>query len=304
MNYNRTEEARRNRMSAMVDDEGPEVVAAKGADQYEGRKQLRDACSIRLDRIIPDPDQPRKEFDAGALERLAESLKTRGQLQPIRVRWDEGRGAYVVVVGERRWRAAGMAGMETVSCVVISGAPTAAEILEDQLVENCLREDLKPIEAARSFRTLMDGLRLTQQQLAAKLQISQTTVSQSLSLLDLPAPVQSRVDAGDLAPSAAYLIAKVANPEILADLADRVVAERFSRAETVEAVRKVSARKAKGRGATKARKVTSRVFRKQAGYTVTIENGRGIEPGGLIEALELVLATVRAELAEGDQVAA
>ena len=86
---------------------------ARAADPFEGRKQLREACSIRLDRIIADPDQPRKEFDPEALDRLAESLRARGQLQPIRVRWDEGRGVYVVVVGERRWRAARLAGLES-----------------------------------------------------------------------------------------------------------------------------------------------------------------------------------------------
>lgn len=94
MNFNRTEEARRNRLAAMVDDDAADAgsIASRGADPYEGRRQLREACSIRLDRIIPDPDQPRKEFDPDALGRLAESLRARGQLQPIRVRWDEGRG--------------------------------------------------------------------------------------------------------------------------------------------------------------------------------------------------------------------
>src|SRR5262245_10602659 len=173
MNYNRTEEARRNRLAAMVDDGSPDDAppATAAADPYEGRKQLREACAIRVDRIVPDPEQPRKEFDPEALARLAESLKTRGQLQPIRVRWDQSRGGYVVVVGERRWRAAQLAGLETVTCVVVTGAPTAAELLEDQLVENALREDLKPVEQARAFRTLMRDLGLTQQQLADRLQI-------------------------------------------------------------------------------------------------------------------------------------
>src|SRR4051812_22892528 len=191
-NFNRSEEARRNRLTAIVDDGEPETVASRGPDPFDGRKQLREACAIRLDRIVADPDQPRKEFDPKALDQLAGSLKARGQLQPIRVRWDKGRGVYVVVVGERRWRAARLAGLDTLACVVVSDAPTTAEILEDQLIENAIREGLKPVEQARAFRTLMDCLSLTQQQLAAKLQISQATVSQSLSLLELAASAQAR----------------------------------------------------------------------------------------------------------------
>ncbi|HMB04050.1 MAG TPA: ParB/RepB/Spo0J family partition protein [Isosphaeraceae bacterium] len=304
-NFNRTEEARRNRLAAMVDDGEADVGAAQGPDPFDGRKQLREACVIRLDRIIPDPDQPRKEFDPEALARLAESLRTRGQLQPIRVRWEQGMGVYVVVVGERRWRAARLAGMETVSCVVVGGAPTAAEVLEDQLVENALREDLKPVEQARAFRTLMDGLGLTQQQLAAKLQISQTTVSQSLSLLDLAAPVQASVESGELAPSAAYQIAKVTDPRAQHDLAERVVNEGLNRSEATEAVRCAMGRpaKAKGGGASKAKKITARTLRTAPGPRVTVEFGRGLDDALIVAALRDALGQAEARLDAGGQAA-
>jgi ParB family chromosome partitioning protein len=305
-NFNRTEEARKNRLAAMVDEGEPDVVVSKGADPFDGRKQLREACTVRLDRIIPDPDQPRKEFDPEALSRLAESLKARGQLQPIRVRWDQGKGIYVVVVGERRWRAAQLAGMETVSCVVVGGEPTSAEVLEDQLVENALREDLKPVEQARAFRTLMDGLGLTQQQLAAKLQISQTTVSQSLSLLELAEAVQARVESGDLAPSAAYQIAKVADPDVQRELAERVMNEGLNRSEAVAAVRRATGKPSKGksRGASKAKKITTRTFKAAAGPRVTVEFKRGLEDPLVVAALEDVLQQARALLATEDQQAA
>src|SRR5206468_5331750 len=97
-----------------------------------------------------------KEFEPGALERLAESLKERGQLQPIRVRWEAGMDKWVIIAGERRWRAATLAGLATVAAVEASGPLTDDEILGDQLVENCVREDLKPIEQARAFKALMD----------------------------------------------------------------------------------------------------------------------------------------------------
>src|SRR5262249_33555180 len=158
-----------NRLAAMVDDEGDAAAAAPAAaDPFDGRRQLREACAIRIDRIVADPDQPRKEFDPEALARLAEALRSRGRLQPIRVRWDQGRGVYVVVVGERRWRAARLAGLESLVCVVADGDPSDAEILEDQLVENALRQDLKPVEQARAYRRLMERLGLTPQQLAGQ----------------------------------------------------------------------------------------------------------------------------------------
>src|SRR5262249_2421548 len=83
----------------------------------QGIKRSSNAAEIPIDRIVPDPDQPRQEFEAESLGRLAASMKAKGQLQPVRVRWDEGRGAYVLVCGERRWRAARLAGFETLSCV-------------------------------------------------------------------------------------------------------------------------------------------------------------------------------------------
>ena len=97
------------------------AAAPAGPDRLQGVARSKNAAEIPVDRIGPDPDQPREEFDAEALGRLAESLKTRGQLQPIRVRWDEEQGAYVIVCGERRWRAAELAGLPTMSCVIVDG---------------------------------------------------------------------------------------------------------------------------------------------------------------------------------------
>ena len=151
---------------------GAPVQSSSPARAYEGRTQLREACKIRLDRIIADANQPRKEFDAVALDELAASLKSRGQLQPIRVRWDEAADRYVVVVGERRWRAAQRGGLESLVCVVASGDATPEELLEDQLVENALRQDLKPVEEAKAYRQLLDSLGVSQRQLAERLHVS------------------------------------------------------------------------------------------------------------------------------------
>src|SRR4051794_24207145 len=95
--WKNNEAARANRLASMTDTRSDETStpASSRAEQFQGRTALRDACSIRLDRIEPDPGQPRTEFDADSLERLAASLKSRGQLQPIRVRWEEEKGLYL-----------------------------------------------------------------------------------------------------------------------------------------------------------------------------------------------------------------
>ena len=169
--------------------------------RLEGVRGDRSSAWIAVDRIERDPDQPREEFDEDALARLAESLKTRGQLQPIRVRWDEGRGVYVILAGERRWRAARMAGLAELQCVIHDAALTADERLALQLVENALRDDLKPVEQARAYKRLMEAKGWTMTELAAELGVHQTSVGRALALLELPCTVQEQVEQGALAPS-------------------------------------------------------------------------------------------------------
>ena len=162
-------------------------------------------------------------------------------------------GRYLIVSGERRWRASMMAGRPTIAAVIVEGERTDSQILEMQLVENCLREDLQPIEQARAFRTLMDANGWSALRLGQALQMSESTVIKALALLDLPAAVQDAVESGQLAPSVAYEVSKLDDPDAQAEVAARVVAEGLSRAETVEAVREAASKPraggAKGRGA-------------------------------------------------------
>lgn len=220
-NIRLNQDAARNRLASMAprEEAGPPVPPS-GNDPFAGRKALREAALIRYDRIERDSIQPRQEFDAESLERLARSLKERGQLQPIRVRWDEGRGVYVIVLGERRWRAAGLAGLEMLSCVVVDGNPTQAELLEDQLVENCLREDLKPTELANAYRSLMNRLGLTQTKLAERLNISQTAVSQAMAILGLPIEIKQAIDAGKVSRSVGYEASKLKGAEAQVAMVD------------------------------------------------------------------------------------
>src|SRR5262249_25771877 len=107
---------------------------------------------IGIDMLIADPTQPRKTFDVETLEQICASLKARGMLQPIRVWHDKERQAYRIVVGESRWRAARMAGLTEIPCIVMEGdTPDEASLLADRLIENVCRSDLTPLELARGI---------------------------------------------------------------------------------------------------------------------------------------------------------
>jgi ParB family chromosome partitioning protein len=207
------------------------------AGSQEGVTRFREASRIAVDRIIADPAQPRSEFDEEDLRRLAESLKSRGQLQPIRVRWSAEHDRYVILTGERRWRAAAMAGITTMECVVENRVLTPDEILQDQLVENILRADLKPIEQARAFQRLMEVKAWSMRQLGQELHLAHGTVVKALSLLDLPEAVQEMVAQGAIKPATAYEIGKAGTTEDQVELATRVVTEGLTRDQVTTAVK-------------------------------------------------------------------
>jgi ParB/RepB/Spo0J family partition protein len=170
----------------------PQAPRAAAPARWQGVQKTAGAVEIPVTMIARDPDQPREEFADEALDRLAASLKARGQLQPIRVRWDEGRGVYMILVGERRWRAAQRAGLATLSAVVTEAPLEPADRLVLQLVENCLREDLQPIEQAKAFRALIAAHGWSVRRLAEELAITHSTVVRALALLDCPRPCRRR----------------------------------------------------------------------------------------------------------------
>jgi len=180
----------------LTDDAGhrPETV---------GRASMHSAYFIDLDRITPDPDQPRKEFDDDDLDLLARSLKADGQLQNIVVRYDSVADRYVIVGGERRYRAAQQAGLTGLHAVVIDPSLTSDHVLHLQMVENALRVDLGAVETAAAYRRLMHLWDCTQVELAARLNISQSKVSRTLAVDALPTEVLTGITTGAVAPMAA-----------------------------------------------------------------------------------------------------
>lgn len=149
---------------------------------------------LPVDQIKGNPKQPRTVFDNEALAELAESIKSVGLVQPVVVR-KQGKG-YELVAGERRWRAAGLAGLEKIPAIIREAGD--AESLELALIENLSREDLNPIDTARAYAILQEDFGATQEQLAGKLGRSRSAVANTLRLLDLPDEVQALIEQGQL----------------------------------------------------------------------------------------------------------
>ena len=149
----------------------------------------KDVTTVKLRNIQPNPFQPRTEFDEEKLTELAESIKQQGVIQPLIVEQD--RDVYTIIAGERRFRAARMAGLSEVP--VILRKFTDDEKLEIALIENIQREDLNPIEEAKAYRKLMERNKLSQDSLAKKIGKKRSTVANSMRLLKLPEDMQDSI---------------------------------------------------------------------------------------------------------------
>lgn len=171
---------------------------AATAAQNVGVQPLTTGRVIQVDRIVADPSQPRREFDDEELDNLAASLRDHGQTDPVKVRWDAGQNRWVLIDGERRWRAAQRAKLTTLDVVVESRDLAADRLLEMQVIENALRQDLTVVESGKAFQHLIAAWGCTQQELAARLHISQSKVSRCLQALDLPAEVKEAVESGQV----------------------------------------------------------------------------------------------------------
>jgi ParB family chromosome partitioning protein len=178
---------------------------------------------IAVTRIRPNPQQPRRVFDAEELAELADSLRRHGVLQPVVVR--ESSDGYELVVGERRWRAAKLAGLATVPAIVREFA--SRELLEVALVENVQRRDLNPIELALAFRALTEG-GVTQEQVGERVGMDRSTIANHLRLLELPRELQQDIETGALSGGHAKALLQIQNPERRRHLRDRIVANQLS----------------------------------------------------------------------------
>lgn len=165
------------------------IFAENAADSTEG------SVSVKISEIEPNRDQPRKEFDSEALSELADSISQHGVLQPLLLR-PLLTGGYRIVAGERRWRAARMAGLTEVPAVVREMSDTEEMLFA--LIENLQREDLTPLEEARGYRTLIEAQDFTQEEVSQAVGKSRPAVTNALRLLNLPEDIQQMLENGEI----------------------------------------------------------------------------------------------------------
>lgn len=231
-----------------------------------GRRPIRNFGQVDINQVIPDPEQPRVEFTEDALERLAKSIRDKGQLSPIRVRWSNDLGKWVIIAGERRWRATKQAGLPTIECYFHDGDLAKSEILEQQLIENLLREDLKPLEEAKAFSTLMEMNDWNGKELAEALRLDPSKVSRSLAILRLPDDIQEHIEAGDLSARSAYEITKLKDDNAKRELAKQATEGKLTRDQAAKAVRQ-----RKGKPAANARGIR-RTFVAESGIKILVSS--------------------------------
>ena len=202
------------------------------------RQDTSDVLRIPVERIEPNPFQPRMSFDQEALAELAASIRTLGLIQPITVR-RKADGKYQIISGERRYRACRMAGMDMIPAYIRDANDQG--MLEMAIVENIQREDLDPIEEAMSYRRLVEECDLTQEQLADRVGKKRASVANALRLLKLPAKVQHDLKVGLVSVGHAKVLLGVADPATQEALCDAIVRGGLSVRQLEEKVRRLDA---------------------------------------------------------------
>lgn len=197
---------------------------------------------VPVEKIIPNPDQPRRDFEPDALKDLADSIRQKGVIQPLIVRRIADSDSYEIVAGERRWRAAQIAQLHELPVIIREFSDS--EVLEIAIIENIQRAELNAIEEAQAYRQLMDRFGHTQEKIAEALSRSRSHIANLLRLLSLPDDVQSMVKVGKLSAGHARALITTNNAP---ELARQVVARGLSVRETEDLVRKSTVDPAKRR---------------------------------------------------------
>jgi ParB family chromosome partitioning protein len=243
----------------------------------------QDLVHLGIDQIRPAEAQPRKHFDESKLKELAQSIKANGLIQPLVVR-RIGDG-FQLIAGERRWRAAQLAGIHKVPCVIKDASDDS--VLELSLIENLQREDLNPIEEAAAYKSLLETLGMTQDQVAQRIGKDRSTVANSLRLLRLPPEVQTLVQQEKISMGHARALLALASAEQQVRLANEIV----SRALSVRQAEALTSKSAKDSSSASTRKprlagekanivAAETKLRKRLGAPVNIKLAK---EGGVIE---------------------
>ena len=216
---------------------GLESIFADNYVEPSASSQESGIQTLRISEIEPKSDQPRKYFDTESLTQLSESIAQHGLIQPIVVR-ESGGGFYQIIAGERRWRAAKMAGLTEIPAIIIQAdALKAAELA---IIENVQREDLNPYEEADAYATLMDKFDLTQEEVASRVGKSRSAVANAMRLLDLPDEVIEMLKTGDISAGHARALLGLKNKDDIVDTANKILIRSLSVRDTEDLVKKLN----------------------------------------------------------------
>ncbi len=201
----------------------------------EALEEESGVIEIRINEIEPNAGQPRKYFDDEKLVQLAESIKQHGIIQPIIVKKDNS--IYTIIAGERRWRAAKLAGLSKVPALIKEF--TNKQVMEVALIENLQREDLNPIEEADAFLNLMNEYNMTQEQIAETIGRSRPAIANSLRLLGLCEEVKKFIVSGDLTSGHARTLVIIQDPGLQLKAADYIIENKLSVRETENYIKRL-----------------------------------------------------------------
>ena len=266
-------------LGAFFDDipEQTAAVSEKTPKKEVKTEEKSGVKTLKIRDIEPNPEQPRKNFEKEKLEALAESIKAHGLIQPIVVKPGEN-GMYIIVAGERRWRASKLAGLTEVPC--IEGDYNEKQVMELALVENLQREDLNPIEEAEGYRKLMDTFGLTQEEVSVRVGKSRSAVANALRLNGLSGEIKNLVIKGEISQGHARTLLALENDEDRLAVAKKIISDGLNVRQVEKLVAIMSKEKVKP-AATKVDKNVEKYFRDlenqisgKLGARVTIKNGK------------------------------
>ena len=228
--------------SAAEEQEAKHQAKSKSAQEPEKKEEENDIgkeLMVKVTAIEPNREQPRKDFNEEAMEELAESMKVYGVLQPLLV---QKKGDYYeIIAGERRWRAAKLAGLKEVPVVIREY--TKQQTMEIALIENVQREDLNPIEEAKAYQRFIQEFELKQEEIAARVGKNRVTITNSMRLLKLDERVQDLLIQNQITGGHARALLSVEDGQLQYELAGKIIAENLSVRETEKLVKSLSKKK-------------------------------------------------------------
>ena len=231
------------------------------------------SVSLPLAQVEPGLKQPRKRFDEETLADLADSIRTHGIIQPLTVRRLSS-GYYQIIAGERRWRAAKLAGLSEVPAVIIEADDR--KVMELGLIENLQREDLNPMEEAMGYRTLMEDYGLTQEETAQRVGKSRPAVANALRLIALPDAIRHLVEEGQLSAGHARALLSISSSTLQKKLAQKIIAEGLSVRQTEALAKRFAREEAQEETAYAAPPDPMKLYRDAAAKDLTTRWGRKV----------------------------